>query len=212
MSGLLEQVLAHRIIPVVVIDRADDVLPLADALVAGGLPVAEVTLRTAAAPDAIGALAARGDVIVGAGTVCTVEQAVIASESGAEFLVSPGLSRPVVEWALEHGIPILPGVQTASELMAALDLGIGVVKFFPAQAAGGAAMIKALAAPFPDVGFVPTGGVGPDNLADYLSLPCVPAVGGSWMVERSLVADRAVDLLADRIRAAVRRSHPEEEG
>ncbi|MGA4506323.1 bifunctional 4-hydroxy-2-oxoglutarate aldolase/2-dehydro-3-deoxy-phosphogluconate aldolase [Propionibacteriaceae bacterium G1746] len=203
-TEVLAQVLAQRIVPVVVIDRAGDAQPLGDALVAGGLPVAEVTFRTAAAPDAIRALAARGDVLVGAGTVCTPAQAQLACRNGARFLVSPGLSRAVIEWAHEHGVPVLPGVMTPSEVMAALDLGVEVVKFFPAQVAGGVGMLKALAGPFPDVRFVPTGGISADTMADYLALPCVAAVGASWLVERSLVAGGQVDQISDRLRAAVR--------
>jgi 2-dehydro-3-deoxyphosphogluconate aldolase/(4S)-4-hydroxy-2-oxoglutarate aldolase len=178
---------AARLVPVVVLDDAADADALAGALVAGGLPVAEVTFRTAAAPDSIRAMTARGDILVGAGTVLTVEQVDQAVAAGARFIVSPGLSRAVVQRCQEHGVLALPGAVTASEVMAALELGLTTVKFFPAGTSGGPAAIKALAAPFGDVRFVPTGGVGPKNLADYLSLPCVAAVGGSWMVPRDRV-------------------------
>lgn len=176
-----------RLVPVVVLDDAADADALAGALVAGGLPVAEVTFRTAAAADSIRAMSARGDILVGAGTVLTVAQVDQAVEAGASFVVSPGLSRAVVERCQEKGVLALPGAVTATEVQAALELGITTVKFFPAGTSGGAAAIKALAAPFGDVRFVPTGGVGSRNLAEYLAIPAVAAVGGSWMVPRNLV-------------------------
>src|SRR5450631_121413 len=178
---------AARLVPVVVLDDAADADGLAGALVAGGLPVAEVTFRTAAAQDSIRAMAARGDILVGAGTILTPEQVDQAVAAGACFVVSPGLSRAVVERCQEHGVLALPGAVTATEVQAALELGLTTVKFFPAGTSGGAAAIKALAAPFGGVKFVPTGGVGPGNLAEYLALPAVAAVGGSWMVPRDRV-------------------------
>ena len=199
---------AARLVPVVVLDDAADADGLAGALVAGGLPVAEVTFRTAAAPDAIAAMAARGDILVGAGTVLTAEQVNQAVAAGARFVVSPGLSRAVVERCAELGVLALPGAVTATEVQAALELGLSTVKFFPAGTSGGPAAIKALAAPFSDVQFVPTGGVGPANLADYLAIPAVAAVGGSWMVprERVKVGDFAgiQQLTADAVAAAHR--------
>ncbi len=179
---------AHRLVPVVVVDGADEGARLADALVAGGLPVAEITLRTAGGIDAIRAVAqTQPDVVVGAGTVTTVDQVDAVVDAGARYIVSPGLSAAVVRRAQEHGVPILPGVATPSEIMAALDLGIDVVKLFPASVVGGPAAIKAFSAPFPGLRFVPTGGVSAGNLGDYLGLAPVLAVGGSWMVEKSLV-------------------------
>ncbi|UNX55084.1 bifunctional 4-hydroxy-2-oxoglutarate aldolase/2-dehydro-3-deoxy-phosphogluconate aldolase [Georgenia sp. TF02-10] len=179
---------AARLVPVVVLDDAAQADGLAGALVAGGLPVAEVTFRTAAAAESIRMMAERGDILVGAGTVLTVEQVDQAVAAGASYVVSPGLSRAVVERCGEHGVLALPGAVTATEIQAALELGLTTVKFFPAGTSGGAPAIKALAAPFGGVRFVPTGGVGPKNLADYLALPAVAAVGGSWMVPRDLVA------------------------
>jgi 2-dehydro-3-deoxyphosphogluconate aldolase / (4S)-4-hydroxy-2-oxoglutarate aldolase len=178
---------AARLVPVVVLDDAADADGLAGALVAGGLPVAEVTFRTAAASDSIRAMAARGDILVGAGTVLTSAQVDQAVGAGACFVVSPGLSRAVVERCQEHGVLALPGAVTATEVQAALELGVTTVKFFPAGTSGGAAAIKALAAPFSDVWFVPTGGVGPKNVSEYLAIPAVVAVGGSWMVPRDLI-------------------------
>jgi 2-dehydro-3-deoxyphosphogluconate aldolase/(4S)-4-hydroxy-2-oxoglutarate aldolase len=186
-ADTLGRLAAYRLVPVVVLDDAADAGPLAGALVRGGLPVAEVTFRTAAAPDAIRAMSARGDVLVGAGTVLTPAQVDAAVAAGAQYIVSPGTSRAVAERCAEHGVAALPGAVTATEVQAALELGLETVKFFPAGTSGGARAIAALAAPFAGVRFVPTGGVGPANLAEYLALPCVAAVGGSWMVPRDRV-------------------------
>lgn len=183
----LTQLTAARLVPVVVLDDAAHADPLAEALVAGGLPVAEVTFRTPAARESIARMAARGDVLVGAGTVLTADQVDVAVDAGATFVVSPGLSRAVVERCHHHDVLVLPGAVTATEVQAALELGLSAVKFFPAGTSGGARAIKALAAPFGGVGFVPTGGIGPDDLADYLALDEVLAVGGSWMVPRDRV-------------------------
>lgn len=186
----------HRIIPVVVIDDAAQAPALGRALVDGGLPVAEVTLRTPAAVEAIRALCDVPGLLVGAGTVLTAAQVDLAVAAGARYVVSPGTSRAVVERCGEHGVLALPGAVTATEVQAALELGVTTVKFFPAATSGGAAAIRALAAPFADVRFVPTGGVGPATLADYLTIPAVAAVGGSWMVPRDAV--RAGDAAAVR--------------
>jgi len=197
---------AARLVPVVVIDDAADADGLGEAIVAGGLPVAEVTFRTAAAEEAIRVLAARGDVLVGAGTVLTVAQVDQAVAAGASYVVSPGLSRAVVERCAEHGVLALPGAVTATEVQAALELGLTTVKFFPAGTSGGAPAIAALAAPFAGVGFVPTGGVGPANLHEYLAIPAVAAVGGSWMVPRDRIRAGDVDgitrLVADAVALA----------
>ncbi|WP_136518055.1 bifunctional 4-hydroxy-2-oxoglutarate aldolase/2-dehydro-3-deoxy-phosphogluconate aldolase [Cellulomonas telluris] len=195
-TTVLERLAAHRLVPVVVLDDAKDADGLGAALVGGGLPVAEVTFRTAAAADAIRALRDRGDVLVGAGTVLTPQQVDAAVAAGASYVVSPGTSRAVVERCHEHGVLALPGAVTATEVQAALELGVTTVKFFPAGTSGGAKAIAALAAPFGDLRFVPTGGIGPANLEEFLALPSVAAVGGSWMVPRDLV--RAGDLEAVR--------------
>lgn len=183
----LEALSAARLVPVVVLDDATQAAPLAEALVAGGLPVAEVTFRTAAAAESIRIMADRGDILLGAGTVLTPQQVDEAVAAGASYIVSPGLSRAVVERCQEKGVLALPGAVTATEIQAALELGLNTVKFFPAGTSGGAPAIKALAAPFGGVKFVPTGGIGPANLHDYLAIPAVSAVGGSWMVPRDLV-------------------------
>ena len=184
---VLDSLRAARLVPVVVLDDAKDADPLAAALVAGGLPVAEVTFRTAAAQDSIRAMAHRGDIVLGAGTVLTPEQVDQAVAAGASYVVSPGLSRAVVERCREHGVLALPGAVTATEIQAALELGLTTVKFFPAGTSGGAPAISALAAPFGGVSFVPTGGIGPKNVHEYLAIPAVAAVGGSWMVPRDRV-------------------------
>jgi 2-dehydro-3-deoxyphosphogluconate aldolase / (4S)-4-hydroxy-2-oxoglutarate aldolase len=200
--SVLDQLGASVLVPVIVIDDAACADGLGAALVAGGLPVAEVTLRTDAAVDSIARLAARGDVLVGAGTVLTVDQVDAAVAAGAAYIVSPGTSRHVIERAHEHGILALPGAVTATEIQTALEAGVTTVKFFPAAACGGAAALAALAAPFADVRFVPTGGIGPGNLHEYLATPAVLAVGGSWMVPRKLIAQASFDAVRDHVRAA----------
>lgn len=204
MTSPLDHITDHRIIPVVVIDDAATAATLGDALVDGGLPLAEITFRTSAAPDTISTLADRGDLIVGAGTITSVSDVDAAVQAGASFLVSPGLSQAVVERAAEHNILIIPGAVTATEVQRAVEWGVRTIKFFPAETSGGIAAIRALSAPFPAVSFIPTGGVTAMNLADYLALPSVVAVGGSWMVERSLIAARNVNAMTQRTTDAVR--------
>jgi 2-dehydro-3-deoxyphosphogluconate aldolase/(4S)-4-hydroxy-2-oxoglutarate aldolase len=179
-----------RIIPVVEIPRAEDAVPLARTLAEGGLACAEITFRTAAAAAAIAAIReALPGFTVGAGTVLSVRQAEEAVAAGAGFLVSPGIDEAVVAFARESGVPLLPGVCTPSEIMRALAQGVDVLKFFPAEAAGGLDYLKAVAAPFGAVRFVPTGGIGPANVDAYLRQPQVVACGGSWMVKRQAIAD-----------------------
>jgi 2-dehydro-3-deoxyphosphogluconate aldolase / (4S)-4-hydroxy-2-oxoglutarate aldolase len=182
-----KELFATRIVPVVVLEDAADAEPLAEALVAGGLPVAEVTFRTAAAAKAIRAMSTVPGMIVGAGTVVSAEQVDEAADAGATFIVSPGLSTAVIRRARERGLVVIPGAVTPTEIMAALELGLTTVKFFPANTFGGAAALKSLGAPFRGIRFVPTGGVSAANLTDYLSLTNVVAVGGSWMVDPRLI-------------------------
>ena len=198
-----DEMFSARIVPVVVLHDAKDAEPLGRALMAGGLPVAEVTFRTAAAADSIRAMAAVDGLIVGAGTVLNPAQVEQALAAGATFIVSPGLRRDVVLAAQAAGVPVLPGAVTPSEIMAAQDLGLDTVKFFPANVYGGAAAIKALSAPFGSMRFVPTGGVSASNLVDYLSLGCVPAVGGSWMVPVDAIGEGAFAHISELCVAAV---------
>jgi 2-dehydro-3-deoxyphosphogluconate aldolase / (4S)-4-hydroxy-2-oxoglutarate aldolase len=195
MNGdeVVERLCAQRVIPVAVIEDLGSVLPLAEALERGGLPVVEVTFRSDAAPDAIHLFAEQTRLLAGAGTVVRREQVDAAVEAGARFVVSPGLGRGVVERCMELGVPVIPGVATATEIMAALDLGLSLLKFFPAEASGGVPSLRALRGPFPDVRFVPSGGITAANSADYLALPSVLAVGGSWMVAPELIASGDFD-------------------
>lgn len=202
----LDTIMAQRIVPVVEIDDAAHAVPLADALTAGGLPVVEITFRTAAAADAIAAIAqARPAMAVGAGTVLDTDQLDRAQAAGARFALSPGLDLAVVARARSLGMPFVPGILTPSELQAALAAGCGIVKFFPATAAGGPPMLKAMAAPFAHTGiaFNPTGGITVETLPDWLALPAVRAVGGTWIAPRKAIAQGDWDGIANRARAAV---------
>ena len=177
------------VIPVLTIERLADAVPLGRALVKGGLPVLEITLRTAVALDALRALAAEvPGAIVGAGTVLNAEQLDQARHAGAQFLVSPGCTRALAEAARASGLPFLPGVQTVSEAMALADLGCRLMKFFPADQAGGLGWLKAVAAPLAGIGFCPTGGIVADTAPTYLALPNVACVGGSWVAPRDAVS------------------------
>jgi 2-dehydro-3-deoxyphosphogluconate aldolase/(4S)-4-hydroxy-2-oxoglutarate aldolase len=205
-SDVLTALGRHRLVPVVVLDDAADADPLGRALVDGGLPVAEVTFRTGAARDSIARLAKRGDILVGAGTVLTLEQVDLAVDAGAVFVVSPGLSRAVVDRCLERGVTPLPGAVTATEIQAALEMGLSTLKFFPARVSGGVEAVKALSAPFRDVRFVPTGGIDADDCAEYLRLPSVLAVGGSWMVPRKAISDGDFDRIRELTSVSVARA------
>ena len=185
VAGLLAAV---RLIPVVTIQDAAQAEPLAGALKAGGLPCAEVTLRTDAAEEAIRIMSQDPDMLVGAGTVLSENQAERAIAAGSGFIVTPGFSGKVVRACQDRSVPVIPGAVTATEIGTALDNGIRVVKFFPAATMGGPAALRALAGPFPMMRFVPTGGVTPGNMAEYLGLGCVLAVGGSWVVAADLLA------------------------
>lgn len=182
------------LVPVITIDRADDAGALADALVQGGIPYAEVTFRTPAAADAIVRMRREApQMMVGAGTVLTVEQADQAVSSGAQYLVSPAFDPAVVEWCEERSVPIIPGVATPSEVNAASRRALRTLKLFPAEQVGGVALLRALRAPFPEIQFVPTGGIDPSNLADYARQPNVVACGGSWIATREAISARKFD-------------------
>jgi 2-dehydro-3-deoxyphosphogluconate aldolase/(4S)-4-hydroxy-2-oxoglutarate aldolase len=177
------------VLPVVVLADAADAVPLARALVAGGLPAIEVTLRTPAALDAVRAITAEvPQAVVGAGTVITPEQVDACAAAGARFLVSPGWTEALLEAMRGSGVPFLPGVSTTSEVVALLERGVREMKFFPAQAAGGTPYLRSLAGPLPQARFCPTGGIGPASAPEYLALPNVGCVGGSWMVPADAVA------------------------
>ena len=176
------------VVPVVVLDDVKDALPLAKALTEGGLPCAEVTFRTEAAEESIKVMAeAYSDMVVGAGTVLTIEQVNAAVKAGAKFIVSPGFDPEIVDYCLKKEIPIFPGCVTPSEVAQAVKRGLKVVKFFPAEPAGGVAMIKAMAAPYHQLRFMPTGGIGTQNLKDYLEFDKIICCGGSWMVKADLI-------------------------
>lgn len=196
--------LRRRIVPVVVLEELEAARPLADALELGGLPVAEVTLRTEAAVEAVRLLAQEETLLVGAGTVVRPEQVDVAVEAGARFIVTPGLSARVIERCRELDVLVIPGVATATEVIAALDHGLTLLKLFPAQMAGGVALLRSLQGPFPGVRWIPTGGVSAANAASYLALPSVAAVGGSWMVAPDLIAARDFPTVTRLAREAVR--------
>lgn len=178
-----------KLVPVVVLEDAKDALPLAKALIDGGLPVAEVTFRTAAAADSIRAISeAYPEMLVGAGTVVNVEQAKTAVAAGAKFLVTPGYFDEVTRYAVDNNIPIFPGTCTPGEVMQAMSHGLKVVKFFPASQYGGLNTIKALSGPFPEMRFMPTGGINASNVKEYLANKHIIACGGSWMVKSDLIA------------------------
>lgn len=181
----------QAVIPVIVIHDVQDALPLADALQAAGMNLVEITLRTEAALAAIKEiLQQRPNMVVGAGTVLNIRQAKQALDQGSQFLVSPGIDEELVDWAAMSTVPILPGVVTPTEIMQGLSMGLEIFKFFPAEAMGGLRTIQALASPFPQVKFIPTGGVNPENMLAYLQKKFIFAVGGSWMVSQEWIAKK----------------------
>jgi 2-dehydro-3-deoxyphosphogluconate aldolase/(4S)-4-hydroxy-2-oxoglutarate aldolase len=204
MTQILEEIGQLALMPVVKIENAEHATQLAEALVAGGLPRAEITFRTEAAEEAIGRIAsAFPEIVLGAGTVLSVDQAERAVDAGAQFIVAPGFNPKVVDWCLEHGVPVTPGVATATEIEMALDKGLDILKFFPAEALGGVRMLKAMAGPYGGVKFIPTGGINAGNLAGYLELPMVHACGGSWLAPSKLISAEAFDEITRVAREAV---------
>jgi len=205
-NELYEQIGRLRIVPVIAIESPEHALPLADALLEGGLPVAEITFRTEAAAAVIERIVkARPNVLVGAGTVISVENLRRAVACGAQFGVAPGLNPEIVREAGALGFPFSPGIMTPTDIEFALSLGVKVLKFFPAGAAGGVNMLKSLAAPYAHLGvkFLPTGGVNQDNLKEYLKEKSVLAVGGTWLATKDDIAAGRWDVIRDRCRAAV---------
>ena len=204
MEAVLEQISKIGIVPVVKIDRAEDALPLAKALCAGGLPCAEVTFRTDAAAEAIQIMTKNfPNMCVGAGTVLNAAQVDAAVAAGAKFIVSPGLNPRTVKYCLEKGVPITPGTSSPSDIEQAIELGLEVVKFFPAEQSGGLAKIKAMAAPYVNMKFMPTGGINAKNLTSYLDFPKIIACGGSWMVPGDLINAGEWDKIEQLTREAV---------
>ena len=186
---VLERLANSIVVPVVVLDKAEDAVPTAKAMAAGGVDTMEITFRTACAPEAIKAVAENcPEVCVGAGTVLNLEQAKLAVEMGAKFIVSPGFSEEVVAWCVENGIPVAPGCVTPTEIMAALKHGLKMVKFFPANVYGGLNAMKNLSAPFVGLKFLPTGGVNAANIKEYVDAPFIHAVGGSWVCPKADIA------------------------
>ncbi|MBR5402474.1 MAG: bifunctional 4-hydroxy-2-oxoglutarate aldolase/2-dehydro-3-deoxy-phosphogluconate aldolase [Treponema sp.] len=203
MNDTLKQIGETGIVPVVVLNKADDAGPLAQALVAGGLPCAEVTFRTEAAEESIQIIAKSfPQMLVGAGTVLTTEQVDRAVGAGAKFIVSPGFNPKVVEYCITKGYPVCPGIMTPTELEMTLGFGLDVVKFFPAENAGGLKMIKAMSAPYTMMKFMPTGGINATNVRDYLACDKILACGGSWMVKGDLVAAGRFDEIEKLTREA----------
>ena len=204
MNETLQQLYDIGLVPVVKINDAANAVPLAKALLAGGLPAAEITFRTAAAAESIRAIAeACPEVVVGAGTVLTTKQVDEAVAAGAQFIVSPGFNPKVVDYCLAHDILMAPGISDASGVEQCLERGLEVVKFFPAEQAGGLPYIKALAGPYADVRFMPTGGISPANLVSYLSCPAVFCCGGTWMVKEDLIDEGRFDEVERLCREAV---------
>jgi 2-dehydro-3-deoxyphosphogluconate aldolase/(4S)-4-hydroxy-2-oxoglutarate aldolase len=192
-----------KIIPVVSIDDAGLAGAMADALVAGGLPIAEITFRTAAAEASIKSLSSHKDLLVGAGTVLNVDTAKRAADAGAKFIVSPGFNPKVVRWCIDNRVPITPGTATPTDIEMALDHGLSVVKFFPCESIGGLKTLKAIAAPYSMIRFIPTGGITAENLASYLKFAPILACGGSWMVGKELLAERKFDEVTRLSREAI---------
>lgn len=204
MSTMAEQFSKMAVVPVVVLNDAKDALPLAQALVEGGLPCAEVTFRTDAAEESIRLMAEKyPEMLVGAGTVLTIDQVNRAVGAGAKFIVSPGFDPEIVDYCIEKNIPIFPGCITPSEIAQAVKRGLKVVKFFPAEQFGGVATIKALAAPYTMVKFMPTGGVSTKNLKDYLSCDKILCCGGSWMVKGDMIKAGEFEKIKEMTKEAV---------
>ena len=206
MNDMMKELYSIGLIPVIKIENPDDAVPLAKALIDGGLPAAEITFRTACAAEAIKNITeAYPEMLVGAGTVLTTEQVDAAIAAGSKFIVSPGLNPKVTSYCLSKGVPMLPGCSNPSDIEAALELGLKTVKFFPAEAAGGLKMLKAMAAPYGQLTFMPTGGINADNLLDYLKFNKIVACGGSFMVKDELVKEKKWDEITALTKDAVKK-------
>ena len=205
---VMERLARSVVVPVVVLEKAEDAVPTAKALLAGGVDTMEITFRTACAPEAIRAVAENcPEVLVGAGTVINLEQCKLAVSMGAKFIVSPGYSEEIVSWCVEHSIPVTPGCVTPTEIMAAVNHGVKVIKFFPANVYGGLNAMKSLSAPFVGIRFLPTGGVNTANIKEYIDAPYVHAVGGSWVCPKAEIQagnyEKITELCRDARKAAL---------
>ncbi len=205
MSDIINKIKQLKIIPVVTIDKVSDVEPLAEALVSGGLPCAEITLRTDEGLDAINVLSRNSPVLLGAGTVLTVDQASAARDAGAQFIVTPGFNPKVVQHCLTLNIPVFPGISNPTDIEMALEAGLTDLKFFPAEAYGGVKTLKALSAPYRMVSFIPTGGISQDNINQYLGLDSVIACAGSWMVKPDWIKNGRFDKVLESVKKAVKK-------
>lgn len=204
MNKILERLSSFGIVPVVVLNRSEDAEPLADALCNAGLPCAEVTFRTDAAAESIKIMKEKHpELLIGAGTVLTTEQVDRALDAGAEFIVSPGFDPEIVDYCIAKNVPIVPGCVTPSEVAQGVHRGLEVLKFFPAEQAGGLAMIKAMAAPYTNVKFMPTGGISEGNLASYLECNKIVCCGGSWMVKADMVESGNFSAISEKAKRAV---------
>lgn len=203
MSEVISQLKSLSVIAVASIERVDDALPLAEALAAGGLSCVEIVLRNPTAIDALERIAQGSDLLVGAGTVLTVDQVKAAEEAGARFMVSPGFNPKIARYCIDHRIDHFPGVCTPTEVEAALEMDLRILKFFPAEACGGIAFLKVLSGPYSQVEFIPTGGINAANLDRYLRFPKVFACGGTWIAETSLVHRHRFDEITNNARQAV---------
>ena len=203
MSTALDQIEKMGVVPVVAIENAQDASQLADTLIEGGLPCAEITFRTAAGIDAMRIMAQRDDILVGAGTVLKVDQVKAAVDVGVQFMVSPGFNTKVVGYCVENNITVTPGICTPSDIEAALEFGLEVLKFFPAEAFGGLKTLKAMSGPYGAVKFIPTGGISPDNLLEYLQFPKTLACGGTWIAKSALISEGKFDQILNNTQEAV---------
>lgn len=201
--SVIDQLNKLKVIPVVAINNVEDAGPLADALIEGGLPCAEITFRTDAAAAAIKEMAKRENMLVGAGTVLKIDQVKEAVDNGATFMVSPGFNPKVVQYCVENNISITPGISNPTDIEMALEFGLEVVKFFPAEAFGGLKTLKAISAPYGMMRFIPTGGISPANLLDYLAFPKIVACGGSWMVKGDMIDGKRFDEITALTKEAV---------
>ncbi|WGE91615.1 bifunctional 4-hydroxy-2-oxoglutarate aldolase/2-dehydro-3-deoxy-phosphogluconate aldolase [Actinobacillus genomosp. 1] len=207
-AQIIEKLRQVKVVPVIAVEQAEDILPLVKTLAENGLPVAEITFRSAAAEEAIRLVRQHyPDVLIAAGTVLTAEQVVKAKNAGADFVVTPGFNPTIVKLCQDLDFPITPGVNNPMSIEAALALGIEAVKFFPAEASGGVKMIKALLGPYSNLQIMPTGGISPSNIKDYLAIPNIVACGGSWFVEKSLIQAKNWDEIGRLVREAVTLTH-----